>query len=143
MFGLNKYVLIVLASSVAANAGLSYLYKEAIQDTARVQLQEQLDRARSSQQTTQAAALAQAAASAITEASLVRRLELSDKVSREHADRAAAATEELTEFERSLGDRREAQPDYAEWADTDLPPGVADDLRRLVDPISAPNAENE
>lgn len=143
MFGLNKYVLIVLASSVAANAGLSYLYKEALQDTARVQLQEQLDRARSSQETTQAAALAQAAASAITEASLVRRLQLSDQVARQHADRAAAAYEELTEFERSLGNRRIVQPDYANWADIELPAGVADELRRLDVPNSALNAENE
>ncbi len=131
MFGLSKYAWIALAASLAANGGLAYLYKEALQDTARVQLQEQLDRAIALQESTRAAALAQEAANALHVTELQRRLELSDQVSKEHADRAAEAMADLSDFERSLGERREAQPDYAEWADIKLPPSVAEGLRAL------------
>ncbi len=131
MFGLNKYVLIGLAASAVANVSLGYLYKEALQDTARVQLQEQLNHVIASQQSTRKAALAQAAAYEAREASLITRLARSDELMREHADRAAAAYEELSEFERSLGDRRLADPGYKDWADTSLPTGVADELRGL------------
>ena len=97
LFG-NKYVLIALASSLAANAGLSYLYKEALQDTARVQLQEQLDRAIALQESTRAAAIAQQAAHDYQVTQLQDRLERSDQVAREHADRAATAVANLNDF---------------------------------------------
>lgn len=131
MFGLSKYAWIALAVSLAANGGLAYLYKEALQDTARVQLQEQLERAIALQESTLAAASAQEAAHAVRVTELQRRLELSDQVSREHADRAAVAVADLHDFEASLGNRRETQPDYAEWADTKLPTSVGAGLRAL------------
>ncbi len=143
MFGLNKYVMIGLAVSAVANVGLGYLYKEALQDTARVQLQEQLDRAIAIQERTEVAALAQAAAAEAREAQLLSRLAQSNQVAEEAAGRADDSLAAAVEFEASLGNRRFANPDYTNWADTKLPDGVADDLRRLATLNSAPNTENE
>ena len=134
MFGLSKYAWIALAVSLAANAGLAYLYKEALQDTARVQLQEQLDRAIALQESTRAAADAQAIAHADRVTELQRRLELSDQVSREQADRAAAAVSDLQDFEDGLANRQLEQPDYAVWAEVKLPSSVGAGLRALEAP---------
>ena len=103
MFGLNKYVIIGLAASAMANVSLGYLYKEALQDTARIQLQEHLDRAIAIQERTEVAALAQAAAAEARETQLLSRLAQSNQVAEEAAERALDAYGALEQFDRGEG----------------------------------------
>ena len=135
--GLTSYLVIALGISIAANAAIGYLYKEALQDTARVELQERLERALAANETAAAARVAQAIATQLQVTELQRRLEQSDAVARETAAREAAAREDLTEFEASLEARELAQPDYADWAKVELPDRIAEGLKALTDRASA------
>ncbi len=130
--GITTYLMIALGVSLAANAGVSYLYKEALQDTARVEIQGQLDEALSANRqayTTYTAALA-ARNAQVTE--LRERLQRSDQVSREHADRAAASQERLSDFEETLEARAAMDSSYGAWSQTELPGSIAKGLRSLV-----------
>ena len=127
--GITTYLMIALAVSLAATAAMGYLLKEAYQDTARVQLQEQLDRALAANRTNAEALVANALAAQVRITELRRRLEQSDQVAQESSDRAQAAAESLSEFEASLEDRDQ---DYEEWSSVELPAIIATGLQSLV-----------
>lgn len=135
--GLRQYLMIALAVSIAANAAIGYLYKEALQDTARVELQERLERALAANETAAVVRVAEALAAQDRVTELRRRLERSDAVARESAERETAAREDLTEFEASLEARELAQPDYLDWAKVELPDRIVEGLKALTDRASA------
>ncbi len=130
--GITTYLMIALGVSLAANAGVSYLYKEALQDTARVEVQALLDEALSANRTAYSTYTSALGARNAQVTELRRRLAQSDQVSKEHEDRAAASQGRLTAFEESLGARRIEQPGYDSWAEAELPTGVAEGLRGLA-----------
>lgn len=135
--GLTTYLLWGMVGLIATNAITGYMLKEAWQDTARVELQERLDRALAANQSVEATRAAQAAAHLAEVTELRRRLDQVNRVARESEAREAAAREELTEFEASLEARELAQPDYADWAKVELPDRIAEGLKTLTDRASA------
>ncbi len=127
--GLTTYLMIALAVSLAATAAMGYLLKEAYQDTARVQLQEQLDRALAMNRTNAEAQVAQALATQVRVTELQRRLAEVNQVTRLFRNRAEAADEALAEFEASLETR---DSDYEDWSKVQLPAIIAEGLQSLA-----------
>ncbi len=127
--GLTTYLMIALGVSLAATAGMGYLLKEAYQDTARVQLEEQLDRALAMNRTNAEATVAQALAAQIRVTELQRRLAEVNQVTRLFRNRAKAADKALAEFEASLETR---DSDYEDWSNVQLPAMIAPGLKSLV-----------
>lgn len=127
---MTTYLMIALGVSLAANAGVAYLYKEALQDTARVQLQEQLDRVLAVNQNNAEIMVAQALATQVRVTELQRRLDEVNQVTRLFKNRADAADEALAEFEASLETR---DSDYEDWSNVELPAIIATGLKSLVE----------
>ncbi len=128
--GLTTYLMIALGVSLAATAAMGYLLKEAYQDTARVQLTEQLERALAMNRTNAEATVAQALAAQVRITELQRHLEQVNQVTRLFQNRAKAAEATLSEFEASQEDRDQ---DYKEWSNVQLPAIIAPGLQSLVE----------
>lgn len=118
---------IALAVSVAANAGLWYAYRGALLDTERVRTEVLAGaNARLAESLNH-----QATAYEERVAELQRRLELSDAVTASALARAEAAADEMRRFRARISAESAEDPTYRAWAETPLPPGVADRLREL------------
>lgn len=131
--GITTYIMIALGVSLAANAAMGYLYKEALQDTARVEIQALLDEALRANRTAYSTYTAALAARNAQVTELQNRLLRSDQVMREHADRAAASQERLSAFEETLGARAMEDPSYESWSNTPLPGSIAEGLQSLAE----------
>lgn len=118
---------VALAVSLAANAALWYVYKDALLDVERVRTE---TIAAANARLTQSLEH-QATAHEARVAELTRRLELSDQVTREALARAEANEQRLDDYRRQQADVARTDHEYAEWGRQQLPAGVADRLREL------------
>lgn len=125
---LKRALLIALAATTVSTVTLGYLYKEAIQDVARVRAEAQVEALAAANDAAARAALSIDAAARAREAQLLARIAAADAAAVASADRAQAATESL----RNFATEQQRDVASADWQATPLPDSVTQRLRELV-----------
>ncbi len=130
---ISTYLNMVMAISLATNVALGYLYKESLQDTARVELQGQLHKVLEANARAETVRVATKAGYEAQVTELLRHLELSDSVAEEARLRAGEAAESLAGFEEAQGAREAASLEYKSWSRVPLPANIATGLQSLAE----------
>lgn len=126
---LGKYLWVALVATSISTATFAYLYKEALQDVARVEAEAQRDAALAANERAAEVTAELEATMAERERVLQARIEESNRITREARERAEAAEQLLGDFETER--QSDVTPEYTEWADDEVPESVVTRLRSL------------
>lgn len=126
---LSKYLWIALVATTLSSATFAYLYKEALQDVARVRAEAQSEAAIAANNRASEVAVRIQAEMAERERILLARIAESNRVTREANERAALAERVLGDYEtEQLSDET---PEFTEWSQREVPSSVIARLREL------------
>jgi len=127
--GLSRYLWIGLAATTLSTATFAYLYKEALQDVARVRAQAQTEAALAANERAAATIMRMQQAAAEREAQLRRLAERNERISNEAIERAIAAEQRLSNL--ATEQQNDVTPEFTEWKDQKVPSSVVTRLRSL------------
>lgn len=130
---LSKYLFIALLATSASTATFAWLYKEALQDVARVRAEEQRAAAVAANNRASEVAVRLQAALEERERVLLERIRDASRVAREADERRAVAERVLSDYETERLSAAEADPEERAWSETKLPSGVVTRLQELAD----------
>lgn len=127
---LRKYLWVALAATTFSTATFAYLYKESLQDIARVRAEAQVEALEAANARGAAVAQRVEAAAAERERVLQSRITELNRVNAEARSRAEAANQALKEFDTSVNE--DTSEEYEVWEKTEVPSGVVTRLRGLA-----------
>lgn len=126
---LSKYMLPALIATTLSTGLFAYLYKEALQDVARVEEQAKREAAEAANNRFRLSNLRQQEAHAVEVAELEARMAAMNEATAAAQQRLAVANKRLSNF--ATQQRGDSSPEYAAWRNTKLPSSVVTRLHSL------------